>query len=344
MTFHSDRAGVLLAFSVLAAGCASDGDENLPVEPPTVAVLSFEVNGQDEGGKLVSRAFAESTALNLAQAAGLDVVDAEPLPGNAGYVLSGRIERLGQSVQLSAELRDARTGEVIWQTDLRSETGDLSQVASCLARQTAAALGTRHPHRYVYVGNVPCLVQGPHARLMLRAIAAWRRNDLESYLSDSSELVARQPDSLLAQLLSASALAQLWDAAPTTETMDELKHRFSEMDRVDPANPYTDVLLAYAYRSSGEPGRAKELYRRLLGRDDLSPSTRSWILRQSSYASLQTGDAAGARRDAEQAIRFDPSTAPGYFALSRALESLGDLDGARRSSEHALALEPLGWR
>jgi tetratricopeptide (TPR) repeat protein len=321
----------------------SGRDASAPDETPIVAIEPFSVSGQDEAADFVARAFADSVAVNLTHVGGVEVLtDTSTAGGN--HRLSGRIERLEAQIRLAAELRDSRTDEVVWTADLDSEGGDLSQAANCLARRVAEALDVEFPSDYVYIGNIPCAVADADVPLTRTAIAAWRSNDLETHLADSAQLVEHQPDSLMANALHASALAQVWDGTPTAQTMDQLRNRLAELDRIDADNPYSDALLAYVYRSSGEPGRAQIVYDRLLGRDDLSPTTRAWVLRQRSYASGQTSDSSGALEDARQAVRFDPSSASSYFAFSRSLESLGRFDDAIDASENALALEPLGWR
>jgi len=321
--------------------CSSNTHEQARQERAVLVIGTFTASGQEPDRDFVSQAFLKSLAVNLAQVDGLEIVPSAP---EVGQRLSGRIDQSGHTIQLRAELTAARGDGVAWDVELRSEAGDLSQLANCLARQVADAVGAAYPAQYPFLGNLTCIEIGEQSPLLRDTIDSWRSNDLERYVADSTELVAREPGSLWAQALNASALAQLWDGASTAETMSLLKQRFTAMDRVDPANPYTDVLLAYAYRSSGEPGRAKELYGRLAVRDDLSPSTRSWILRQRSYAASQTGDWEGARQDAEESIWHDPTSASSYFAFSRVLESLGDLEEATRAAENALALEPSGWR
>jgi tetratricopeptide (TPR) repeat protein/TolB-like protein len=339
---RSCRVWIFLAAITAAFSCAPERDV-FPVSP-SVVLGPFEVAGEEGGNEFVSRAFGEAVATNLEEVVGLRVLEAPPTSDGEVLLLSGRIERQGQDLRLSSRLTDAGTGEAIETFDLYSRSGDLSQLAVCLARRTSAVLGAASQEPYIFLGNVVCSEDDPDDRLILDVVEAWRRGDRSALLARSTALVRRKPDSLVAHALSAAALAQAWDAAPTQETMDELKRRFEEMNRLDPANPFTDLFLAYAYRSSGEPRRAREIYDSLLARDDMSPAMRAWVERQRSYALLQTGDAIGARRAAEAGVRLDPVSASGFFALSRTLEALGELDEAARSAERALALEPLAWR
>jgi len=116
------------------------------------------------------------------------------------------------------------------------------------------------------------------------------------------------------------------------------------LDRVDPSSPYDELVRAYVYRSSGQPEPARQLYSRVLARNDLTVAARAWALRQRSFTYLQVGNAAAALADAEEAVALDPSNARSLVALSKALETLGRLEHAIAASQRALALEPASWR
>lgn len=337
-----------LVFAILVCGCGPRSRDAGPRGTPVLAIDPFDVVGQDDGAEFVGRAFAESIALGIRQAEGIVLAPRTGFAGSgpdndATHLLTGSLTREGEVVRLDIQLRDASSLAITWQAGLRSEIGDFSQLAACATRRTVAALDASYPKLFENIGNAPCQPENANLQLMDDAITAWRRSRLDDFVRLSSELVVEQPLNLYAHAVHAAALAQAWDAAPVAETLAGLKHRLSEMDRLDPSNPYADILLAYVYRSSGEPEWAIELCGRLLERSDLTHASRSWILRQRSYASLQIGEAAQARLDAEQSVRLDPTAAGSHFALSRVLESLGDLDGAMRASTRALELEPLGW-
>lgn len=336
------------ALAVLCAACAPGTDDRAPDAgvdlPSTLAIGPVEVAGSTDRGPFVADAFLRSVRRSLSGISGLTLLPGAPAPGEPAVVLHGRIERVDAAVRAVVELRDASTGEIVHTSTTTSETGDLARVAACVGRDLTTAVGVEAPRRYLALGNLACGDTSPEATRIVDAISAWRRNDLDAYVGASASLVEERPDALRSQLLHATALAISWDSAPTEDTMAALQDRLSEMGRVDPDNPYTDLLLAYSYRSSGVPDRAEKLCGGLLTRNDLGPSARAWVLRQRSYASLQTGDAESARRDAERAIDLDAASGASHFALSRALEAQGDLDGAIESSRNALALEPASWR
>jgi tetratricopeptide (TPR) repeat protein len=331
----------LLLVGVLA--CA-DGTEPAggPEAVRVVRIAPLEVRGQDQGGEFVGRAFAESLAAGLGAVQALRVVgpdDDEP----ATTVVSGELTRDGQSVTASLRLVD-RAGAEVWTTELSDGTGDLSVLASSLAREVAAGLGVEYPALVEHIVNLrggPAMAGSPR---VARLWQAWNANDIDTLLAESTALVDEYGDDDDAQVLAAWALMGAWDASPSEETLVRLSERLAELKRVAPASPYDPLLRAYIYRSSGKPEQSRQLYTAVLGRTDLTPSARAWALRQRSYTHAQVGNDAAALDDAREAVRLDPVSAAAHVALSRALQAMDRLDEAAASSRDALTLEPFRWR
>jgi len=310
-----------------------------------VAVLPFEVHWQEQGAEDVGLAFAESLAIGLGQVPDLELLDvpASSVEG-ATRLLTGTLTREGRAVRAALQLLDARSRESLWATDLRSDSGDLSGLASHVAREAVRAMGLSPPDLYDYIGNVTGGAAMSASPLAERAWDSRRRNDIEEFVGTSLKLTELYADDPAAHVLHAWALTRAWDAVPSADTLAQLKDRLATLDRIDATSPYDELLRAYVYRSSGSPDNARKLYSQVLTRKDLTHTTRAWALRQRSLADLQVGDADAARRDAEEAVALDPSNALSLIALSKSLEALGELDGAVSSSKQALTLEPFAWR
>jgi len=315
---------------------------------PAIGVLPFEVLGQEEGSEDVGRAFAESLVIGLGQVSGLELL--EPPPGgaeDAGHatrLLTGTLTRDDQAVSAELRLLDAANREPVWTAAMREESGDLPALAARVAGEVVEVLGLSSGKLYDYIGNVTGGAEMSASPLADRAWDSRRRNGLDELLRTSSELTERFPDDPAAHVLNAWALTRVWDAAPSADTLAQLRERLVALDRVDPTSPYDELLRAYVYRSSGSPDHARALYSKVLTRKDLTNTLRAWALRQRSLAGQQLGDAEAARRDAEEAVALDPLNALSLVALSRSLEALGQLDGAVASSKRALSLEPFAWR
>lgn len=328
--------GVLLA-AIATGACAPDPPET---EALVVEVLPFEVVGQKDGADVVGRAFAESLAISLEHVEELRVQDGS---AEATRVLSGTLVREGPAVRATLRLVDAEETP-LWETEVESEAGDLSGLASRTARLAAEAMGVRYPDLYEFIGFVRGGAEMAASSMTAEAWDAWRRGDIAAFVEQSSALVARFPDDPAAHAINAWALLFAWDGDPSSETLAPLRERLASLEGADADGPYDDLMLAYVYRSSGEPDNARVLYSRVLARKDLSDAARSWALRQRSYTYLQTGNAPAALADAEGAVEYDPSSASALAALSKALEATGELEGAIEASRRAVALEPFSWR
>jgi len=292
-------------------------------------VLPFEVRGQDEGAEYVGRAFAESLAAVLAEVDELDVVESRE---SAARVLTGTLTREGEEIQAAVRLIDAEHDDTtVWLLDVRSDGDSLSSLASGVARRVVDALDVVPPDLYEYIDDVALGPEIAASPLAARVDDARRRGDIPELVEASLALSERYGDEPTPHVLNAWALMRAWDADPSGETLARLKDRLVALQRVDPPSPYDELIRAYVYRSSGEPDQARTLYSQVLARGDLSTGARSWALRQRSLAALQVGDAAAARRDAEQAVALDPSSALNLVALSKALETLKLIDAAAES-------------
>jgi Flp pilus assembly protein TadD/TolB-like protein len=315
-----------------------------------IRVLPFEVLGQEEGADYVGWAFAQSLASGLAQSKDLSVLEVSQggrhsAGEGAMRLITGTVTREAEAIHAELRLLDAVEDQLLWETEVSSEGEDLPALASRLARRTVHAVEASCPELYRYIGNVTGGPEMSESLLAERALDAWRGGDLKEFLQASSNLVAQFGEDPAAHAIDAWALMISWDAAPLTETrLTRLRERLVELDRVDSSSPYDEIIQGYVYRSSGQPDQARALYTRVLAQKDLSYAARAWVLRQRSFTYLQAGNAAAARRDAEQAVGLDPSNAASHVALSKALEAAGDLDDAVLNSKRALDLQPASWR
>jgi len=336
-----------LAVAATMLACATPTDAPPESGGPVVRVSPFEVIGQQTENEFVGLAFAESLALNLGQAEGIEILAVvpvgQPQPTAATVLLGGTLERDDRAVRVALRLQDPAGDRVEWETELGSDSGDLSSLAVRLARRTARRLGVAYAELYEHISEVepgPAMIESPLFDETLEAM----RGSVSDFVRLSGELVNEFETDPAAQALNALALAFAWDAAPSPEGVERLKRRLVDLDRVDPRSPYDELLRAYLYRASGEPEWALELYSRVLARADLSNQARSWALRQRSYVQAQVGNPEAAHDDAREAVDLDPSDASGLFALSRAAEKSERYPEAILHAEQALALEPSAWR
>jgi len=319
--------------------------ENPEPERWSLVAAPFEVEGQEEGAGILGTALAQSIVASLSQVRNLDVAVADAGNRSEGstHSVSGVLTRTDTTTLLSVELRDTVTDQVIWESRERDIGSDLSGAACELAREIAGVMGLTYPALYPYINDFDPGERMAASPLYARLADVRDRGTNGQFVEACAELTEEFGDDPAAHVLHAWALMLSWDAAPNEETLAQLRERLIVLDRIDPTSPYDDLIRAYVYRSSGEPGQARVVYSWVLDGAELTNSARAWALRQRALAGLQVGDAESARRDAQEAVTLDPSKSENLIALSKSLEVLGLLDEAADASQRALALGP-HWR
>jgi serine/threonine protein kinase/tetratricopeptide (TPR) repeat protein len=308
------------------------------LDPQSVVVLPFEVQGQTQGADYMGRSFGEAIAVNLAAANGLTVLPVPDPPGRsslrggraraelarrlgAGRYLTGLLARSGDSVEVSVSLLDTRQGRLLWGTHVTSEEPGLGACAAAIARSATEALSVRLAKRYDYVGSLmgsPAMMNSP---LLPRALAAVRNYDLAACDSATLELCAIFPGEVDAHVLRVWALLGMHHARPSAARLAQLQDELDTLHRLDPDHPFLDIVRAIQARYEDHYGEAIRILDRVLARDDLTPAARSHVLRQRSAAYSLWGKVGLSIPDAEAALRLDPTHPQCYEQLSRALFS-----------------------
>jgi tetratricopeptide (TPR) repeat protein len=266
----------------------------------------------------------------------------DPAVEGATRLITGKLVREGESVRAALQLRDPVKDALLWETEISSDGGDLSALASRLAMHTIEQMGVSLPDRYDYIGAVTGGTEMSESPLTARAQESWRRNDIEALLETSTTLVDQYPDDPAAHVLNAWALMFAWDATPSTEDyLSQLRERLVTLDRVDPSSPYDELIRGYIYRSSGQPEQARASYSQVLTRTDISSTARAWALRQRSFTYLQVGNAEAAV-SLDRACRLSDSQ-EACANLAVVLHRGGREEEARTAATHAESLAASGW-
>src|SRR5687768_6899853 len=124
-------AGVVLA---LGAAAAYFGQSVLPVpsaapeaEPLTLTVLPFETVGPGTEQGHLARGISSDLMTDLSSLSGLRLITA---PTGARYVVSGSVQREGETLRINIRLADARSGEQVWSQRMERPFGDLFAIQS----------------------------------------------------------------------------------------------------------------------------------------------------------------------------------------------------------------------
>jgi tetratricopeptide (TPR) repeat protein len=317
-----------------------------PADVPITAVRipAFRVLGAVEKADFVGSAIAASLARNLETVPVLRVLDATASAEAGTAELAGEFRRGDSENCLEVRARVAGRNDPLWSVSRCSSSARIPDLIDDLAQACVKALGLKQPARYPFIGHLEGRGAMAASPLLTEARAQFLESDYVELSKSGSELVRLFPSEPDAHAIRAWAVMLAWDASPSAANLSALKDELDTLKSLDPNSPYGDVMLAYVYRSSGGPDEARQLYTRVLARNDLTPAASSWVLRQRSYTYLQTGQDDAARRDAEEAARLDPADASTLVPLSKALEEIGDLHGALARALEAVALEPGSWR
>jgi tetratricopeptide (TPR) repeat protein len=322
----------------------------------TILILPVEVSGQEEGAEYLGRAFAESLAVQAAQAQELHVLPV-PTAGElgesgtlslasaaqdlgAGRLVTGDLTREDVAVRARLRLLDAAENRILWGTERVSESGDLGELASWLARQLVERLGATSPRLYDYPWNLadtPALQASPVAAEVLGGLS---RNDVDAAVSASERLLAEFPEEAGALTLRALALYRRWWHTQTPLDGSALDDALTRLERADPDSPIAGGLRAQRLRRAGRPMEAKIRLEETLKRPDLGPRLRQCVMNWHANITRVLGNVDEAVREFERAIPLDPSNDTSYSDLSLALRDAGRLDEAVQRARQGVALTP----
>jgi len=359
-------AGTLVVVAVAVwMGGPSLGLWGPEVGARTLLIPPMEVRGQLEGADYAGRAFAEALAVNMTQAQNLTVL---PVPGpgelgetmglkqvdaarrvQAGLMLTGAVSREKEGARARISLVDTVENRIVWGAEADSPEGSLSNLALVLSQELLTHLGGAKKRMYGdhrLEAPSPAVAAAPEfveARVGLK--------DRVAPVEATQRLVERFPDDPLVRVMHADALLQaIRGAPPGSPKRTAFEQSLAAIDRVDPNNPW-DELLGANYGLSGGPRESIEQYSQLLVRDDLTPAARAHILahRGTAWSALVEHEAAIA--DLEEAARLFPASSFSYMILSGLLDRSGRYEEAWGYARQAVALDPdntdsqyhLGW-
>lgn len=363
------RAGAgyraLLALGLLAAAAVggwyltgAGGGEAPRAGERSVAVLPFETLGEDETDPF-TEGMHDALLTRLSNVGGLDVIsrtsvqayrDTEkPLPRIARelgvrWVLEGGVQRLGDQIQVNAQLIDPRTDTHAWaesyQRELTAE--NLFAIQGELTKRIAASLEAR-----LTAGETERVDRRPTEdleayRLYVQGRARLDRRTEEGMRS-SLEFFGRalERDSTFALawsgLADARALLASYEFAPADSTRREGLDAVRRALELDPELAEAHAsrgLLLQGLRRDG-PGAARE-YRRAI---ELRPSyarAHHWLGLLLRGLGRREQGLASLRRAAE----LDPRSPPILVALANGQRLDGRLEAALETTRRAGALGP----
>jgi eukaryotic-like serine/threonine-protein kinase len=324
---HKLAAGILLAV-LIAAGIAalayyrsskSSGAEAIS----SVAILPFANLSGDQNMEYLSDGLSESLINSLSQVSNLKVISRGSVFKYKGKdadaaevaraldvqaIVTGRVIQVGDQLQVSAELVDARDKTQLWGEQYKRKASDLLAVQTEISQQIATKLRLH-------------LTNAEQQQLMKRAAA-----NPESY-----DLILK---------------ARFFSAKATLEDLKRALEYCNQAIAIDPNYASAYVELADCYRRLASLSyvnpkevtpKAEAAARKALELDDSLAEAHSAL----GGIRLNEWDWAGAEREFKRAIELNPNLAPAYSGYCQYLSAVGRHEEALVAIKRANALDPV---
>jgi TolB-like protein/tetratricopeptide (TPR) repeat protein len=304
-----------------------------PGEPPLkgrpgIAVLPFDNLGGDAATARLADGITEDIITDLARFHDLDVIarnstevyEGKPVDVrqvgkdlNVGYVLEGSIQRQDNSVRVTSQLIDARTGAHVWSERWDRPAADVFAVQTEVAEKVAGALG----------GD---LTMGQITRAEFQRAKRLRPNDLTAYdyfllgkeskstlsnidqgIEYLTKAVTLEPQ--LARAYSVRAWLYYFSFMFGADAATALKQMFADAEKavaLDPQDCESLASLAFVRVLQARWAEAESQYRSSV---EMCPAnSHALIVAAGGFAAI--GKAAEGAGLADRALRLDPRMTP----------------------------------
>jgi len=257
-------------------------------------------------------------------------------------VLEGSVRKSGDTVRITAQLIDAKTGYHVWSQTYDRKLEDIFAIQDEIAR----AIGDELKVKLVGVnesGETAASTKNLDAYdLYLRGLALWQRRR-EQELWDAGALFERAiaADPEFAQAYAGAALVYAvladYSARITPEQAYRRARDFAERAlALDPQLPEPYAVLAITATGELRRDTAQALYRRAIALRPSFATAHQWL----GNTLLASGDLAGALASSERASALDPRSLVVAENFAVILMALGRNADAIAVCERALELAP----
>jgi len=304
----------------------------------TVAVLPFRDLGDDQSDDYIALGVPEMVLDELSTVPGLDVIarsssfratddnlSAQGMGAKLGaqFLVDGSVQRVGDSMRVSAQLIDARTGLQIWAEHFDRRVDDIFSIQDQIATRVADAIGMRLYESGVRREPPTADIDAYLAYLKGRAmLARWTVVDADAAIAAFEQAVSLDPEF-------AAAYAGLYDA------------RMMAQNRRDGG-----ASMRIPMSDNGEVGEAFRVLRvsnqALIDKAlALDPSSGAAYFARALWAD---SDSDSREADFRKGARLDPSNGRGLTAFAEFLDGAGRADDAEYMLQRAIRIDPLSPR
>ena len=316
-----------LVAAILAGGAWRYTHRNALPANPSIAVLPFEVVGGDAASDRLAKGLAKDISSDLSRLRDIDIVtisatDAKDADArrvakamNVRYLVSGSIQREGDSARVTAQLVDGGTGASLWSRRWDRPIADIFAVQNEVADGVIATLGDRG----LFVNLTAAAARNKRPSdleaydLYALGIAAKHRGgtkeNLEEALKYEEAAVAKDPQFALAKVQKGWALLYLaWDfQRDLGQSWAEAQKLAKQAIEIDPNDAQAHLLLGWTF--------------------------------------LFLGDNAGARGEVDRGLQLNPSSADTLMLSAGAMSYLGNPEEGVAMCDRAFHLNssPPSW-
>ncbi len=348
-----DRAAPALSEPSVAASPAASTAE--PVLPNSVAVLPFANLSPKQEDAYFAQGIHEEIVSQLAKIKSLNVIARTSVLQYADKpvslsevardlhvqtVMEGTVRYAGDSVRITAQLIDPKTGAPVWSDGYQSKIDDIFAIQSDIAMKIANALRAEFSHEEQQAIEQPRTASREAYALYLQALTNAGSGSNQGRIDLLDKAVELDPNFAAAYGLKAGIYSSMLintglQNAVRPEERDELDHRVRDNAAralaLDPTEPSARTALQGIDVVTWRWAEFEHL-----------PPTYAPVSSQSStiwiYAWL--GDTARAVAYSEKLAALDPNSVGPLLTLGAAYAYAGDREASNRALERALELAP----
>ena len=335
----------------VASGANATNEPAADTPEKSIAVLPFVNMSSDPDQEYFSDGIAEELLNRLAQLSELKVAARTSAfqfkgknedIGNIGrqlkvaHVLEGSVRKSGNTLRITAQLIDSRTGYHLWSETYDRDASDIFKVQD----EIASAIADRLKIELAIDSAATVRSINPKAHeeyLRGRHFLANRLDDLDKAIAAFDRAIAIEPDYSAAYSGKAFAiqLRPLWNMAPATSAvLDETRRIADKALQLDPNNAEAYMVRGMAAFYGWDPAAAAADLNRALA---LAPGNIDILNMQGDFQNF-VGDLAAAERAKRKAMALDPKSFVHPMNLADVLLSQGRDEESIIAAEQAIAL------
>jgi serine/threonine protein kinase/tetratricopeptide (TPR) repeat protein len=335
---------------------AVSSGESVAVLPNTLAITDLRNLRADPEDDWIGNGVAESLAVDLRRAQGLDLVPrarvmqtyrslrskeespsavALGLAVGCRWVLTGGFQRAGQALRLTVQLIEVATGRELWVEKLDGSVDDIFDMQDRLAALTAESLEIIVPKETAGAPNLDAFECFTRAKKLLHTRTLGQAERGRELLEEALE---RDPNyaPILATMAHYYAPVRWWSTGDPRDLATALEHAERAVV-ADPQLAEGHLWKGYAQWRRGDIDGALESFQRV---KELDPNEfQGWYF--TACAVEQRGCWEEALEEQRYALKLEPTIPYILLNIGMLLIEIGDLDAAIWTMEEEIRMEGL---